>query len=182
MSGYSWTTDNGGQSGYDLDDRLSYWKHTDNSKTQAWTLSNVGAVGCWTNNTIGGTVQTRAHNNVHELTSVDSSPISHDVKGNITQNNNGHAYTWDFNNQLQSVDTNGDNQPDQTFAYTALKQRVKVGGSILAYNGQQVVTQHNGGSPAANSTASWVYASYIDKPIFMLDSASGTPIEYYYHR
>ena len=87
-----------------------------------------------------------------------------------------------LNNQLQSVDTNGDNQPDQTFAYTALKQRVKVGGSILAYNGQQVVTQHNGGSTAANPTASWVYASYIDEPIFMLDSASGTPTEHYYHR
>ena len=36
----------------------------------------------------------------------------------------GHRYYWDFDNQLQGVDTTGDQVADVTFGYDALGRRV----------------------------------------------------------
>jgi len=84
MSGFSWNTDNSGASGYDDDDQLVYRKHADSSQTQSWNLSLIGD---WNSTTINGT-----HNNVHELTAVDSAPLIYHVKGNLRTNTNGHTY------------------------------------------------------------------------------------------
>ena len=88
MSGLSWNTYNSGASGYDDDDRLIYWKHADSSQTQSWHLSRVGD---WNSTTINGTQQNRTHNSEHELSAVDRTPLTYDVKRNLKTNTNGHT-------------------------------------------------------------------------------------------
>ena len=121
MASHSWNTDNSGTSGYDDDDRLTYWKLANNSINHNWSLSDVGDWDSFTNT---GVTQTRAHNSVHEISSITESGnttnLVHDVKGNLTTNANTHTYDYDFDNRMKSVDTDGDSVADISFEYDAL--------------------------------------------------------------
>jgi len=107
--------------------------------------------------------------------------MSHDRKGNLTQNKDGSLYTWDFDNQL-SYSTAGTPSVNAAYAYDALGRRVsKSSGNtitVFVHSNYQIATEYksvNGG--AFTEHQSFVYATYIDDPIALI-STNGT---YFYH-
>ena len=164
--------------GYDDDDRLTYWKRSDNNLTHEWTLTDVGD---WSALKTNGTSVSRTHSNAHEVTAVGATSLTHDVEGNLTANPlRNHNYTWDFDNRMSGADTDGDTTTDVSFEYDALGRRVKKGSTVYAYSGQQVIAEYSSGANPSSPTEQYVYASYIDEPILKDGTlSSGTGIVYY---
>ncbi len=133
MSNYGFATTT-----YDDANRLTAWNRTDGNKDQSWALTGVGD---WTTFTEESITQVRTHSAAHEVITLDANILNHDAKGNLTKNYVGHTYVWDFDNKMVSADTNGDSNPDVTFAYDALGRRVKKGSTVYALAGQQVVAE-----------------------------------------
>jgi hypothetical protein len=181
MAPWGWST---GTSGYDAEDRLRAWNRTDGQLTQGWNLTLEGD---WQQFTQNGTPQNRTHGLAHELTAVGGTGLTYDVKGNLTQAATGHRYTWDFDNQLQGVDTSGDQVADVTFGYDALGRRVKktASGATKIYvsatqpiacipqAGQELVEYVSGAVPTS-PTEKYVYGDYIDEPIWKTGTGGAT--------
>ena len=115
MANWGYST---GASGYDNKDRLVAWNRTDGNQNQSWTLTYEGD---WHDFADAGTTQHRTHGPAHELTAIDSTSLTYDAKGNLTQNVTGDTYTWDFDNQLRTATVSGS---VTTLAYDALGRRV----------------------------------------------------------
>lgn len=108
---------------YDNENRLTSWSR--GTDTQTWTLSKVGD---WTSTTINGVAQSRTHSAVHEISTIGATPLSYDLKGNLTQNLDGSAYAWDSENRLTSAtvtDTDYAVNDTATYRYDALGRRVQ---------------------------------------------------------
>ncbi len=183
MSNFGWTTDNSGSSGFDGDDRLTYWERDDSNLTQEWSLSIVGDWNSITENTVA---TTHTYNDIHELTAVGGSSLSYDANGNLTTNDNGDDYSWDFDNRMTGADTDAVAGNDVTFEYDALGRRVrKDNGSddvVYVHAGQQLVAEYDFGTAASSPTEQYAYGSYIDEPIIKDGTLlSGTGIVYYHH-
>jgi RHS repeat-associated protein len=162
---------------YDNEDRLTGFNRN-NGDNQAWNLSLVGDWNQFNNN---GNVENRTHNAVHEITTVDATPLVHDVKGNLTQNKNGQVYAWDIENRLLSA-TVPANCPEgiagtHTYTYDALGRRVsKIVGALTTVfisDGLQKICEYENGTLAR----SYAYGSYVDEPLVMISGAN----KYYYH-
>jgi RHS repeat-associated protein len=157
---------------YDNEDRLTGFNRN-NGDTQAWTLSLVGDWNQFNNN---GVMENRTHNTVHELTAVNATALTYDVKGNLTGNSNGQTYAWDIENRLTTA-TDNQNNTFGTYTYDALGRRVSktVGGNTTVFisDGLQKICEYENGTLAR----AYAYGSYIDEPLVMI---SGTN-KYYYH-
>jgi len=196
MAGYSFTA------GYDNEDRLTSWQRQ-NGDSQSWTLT---AVGDWQQFTDNGVVQNRTHGPTHELTAIDSTPLTYDAKGNLTQDQFAEQYTWDMDNMLTSATVPATAaqagqgiEGTHTYEYDALGRRVSktvndvaAGTSEttvfvaltdpLAYSPfpEQVVAEYRLGMAPSGAERRFVYGRYIDEPIALLDvNAADAP--YYYH-
>ena len=165
---------------YDFEDRLTSWSSngTTLNQTQSWNLSLEGA---WNSTTVNGNTETRTFNQTYETLFSNANPMSHDRKGNLTQNKDGSLYTWDFDNQL-AFSTSGTPTVNAAYAYDALGRRVsKSSGNtvtVFVHSNYQIATEYksvNGG--AFTEHQSFVYATYIDDPIALI-STNGT---YFYH-
>jgi RHS repeat-associated protein len=163
---------------YDDEDRLASFNRN-NGDNQAWALSLVGDWNQFNNN---GVMENRTHNAVHEITTIDATPLVHDVKGNLTTNKNGQVYAWDIENRLVSA-TVPAGCPEgvtgtHTYTYDALGRRVSktVGGNTTVFisDGMQEITEYVNGA----FSQSYVYGSYIDEPLLKTDSAGN---KIYYH-
>lgn len=125
MNPFSFTTQQ------DAEDRLTQWDRN-NFESQEFTLSSVGDWDGYQgarleNGQLQQFQEGRAHNAVHEIESIDRNgpliPIAHDAKGNLTLDEDGKTYTWDFDNRLQEVrNSNGDLLGSYT--YDAIGRRV----------------------------------------------------------
>jgi RHS repeat-associated protein len=162
---------------YDDEDRLTGFNRN-NGDNQAWSLSLVGDWNQFNNN---GNIENRTHNAVHELTAVNATALTYDVKGNLTGNNNGQIYAWDIENRLTSASVPV-NCPDgiagtHTYTYDALGRRVSktVGGNTTVFvsDGLQKICEYENGTLAR----AYAYGSYIDEPLVMISGAN----KYYYH-
>ena len=176
MSNYGFTT---GASGYDDADRLKNWNRSDGGLDHSWDLSLVGD---WNSQTVNTQATSFTHNNAHELIAVGSTPLAYDIKGNLTTNQNGHTYTWDFNNRMEGADTDSDSVDDLHFTYDAIGRRVSrndgTTNTIFVSSGQQVIAEYLSGSQPTSPTEQYVYALYIDEPLIKI----GTGGTLYYHR
>ena len=195
MSPYGYDTT---PAGYDADDRLIAWQRDDGQLDQAWNLS---AVGDWDQFTENASTQTRTHNAVHELTGIDSQPLTYDVKGNLIADHLGRTFNWDVDNMLASVTVS----PSATvgmegthgYAYDAIGRRVSktVDNNDSTFTttvfsqltlpipplgtvGGQVLAEYDEGAAAASPIQSYAYGSYVDEPVVM---AAGMT-KHYYHR
>jgi RHS repeat-associated protein len=163
---------------YDDEDRLAAFNRN-NGDNQAWNLSLVGDWNQFNNN---GNVENRTHNAVHEITTVDATPLVHDVKGNLTQNKNGQVYAWDIENRLTTATVPAGCADGvtgtHTYTYDALGRRVSknVGGNTTVFvsDGMQEIAEYVNGA----FSQSYVYGSYIDEPLLKTDSAGN---KIYYH-
>jgi RHS repeat-associated protein len=157
---------------YDNEDRLTGFNRN-NGDTQAWTLSLVGDWNQFNNN---GVMENRTHNAVHELTAVNATALTYDVKGNLTGNSNGQTYAWDIENRLTTA-TDNQNNTFGTYTYDALGRRVSktVGGNTTVFisDGLQKICEYENGTLAR----AYAYGSYIDEPLVMISGVN----KYYYH-
>jgi RHS repeat-associated protein len=158
---------------YDDEDRLASFNRT-NGDNQAWNLSLVGDWNQFNNN---GVMENRTHNAVHEITTIDATPLVHDLKGNLTQNKNGQIYAWDIENRLTTA-TDNQNNTLGTYTYDALGRRVSktVGANTTVFisDGMQELAEYVNGT----FSQSYVYGSYIDEPLLKIDNAGN---KIYYH-
>lgn len=109
---------------YDNENRLTSWKRG-TTETQTWQLSKVGD---WQSTTVNGVAQPRAHSAVHEVTSIGVTPLAYDLKGNLTQNQDGALYSWDSENRLTAAtvaDTDYGVTDVAGYRYDALGRRVQ---------------------------------------------------------
>jgi len=181
MAKFRWLAQPEGQDhGWSQQDRLTSWasNSTTLNETQSWSLSLEGA---WNSTTVNGNTENRTFNQTYETLFSNANPMSHDRKGNLTQNKDGSLYTWDFNNQL-AFSTAGTPSVNAAYAYDALGRRVsKSSGNtitVFVHTNYQIATEYksvNGGEFTENQ--SFVYATYIDDPIALI-STNGT---YFYH-
>jgi RHS repeat-associated protein len=182
IANYSWTT---GGTGYDNEDRLTTWSRTGTSDSQSWTLSLVGD---WSSTTINGTAQPRTHTLSHELVAINGVPLTYDLKGNLTQRNDGRTFAWDFDNRLRTTTLSG---ASASYTYDALGRRVSksVSGVTTVYMsvtkpiqyspwaGQEIVEYTSGAAPAS-PTQAYVYGRSIDEPLVLVSGSN----RYYYNR
>ncbi len=183
---------------YDQADRLTAWNRTDGNLDQAWNLSLVGDWATFTENLVQ---QTRSHTAVHEIATIDASPIAHDPTGNLTRNASDtlDRYTWDFDNRLLAADVDQDGTADCLYRHDALGRRVSKtvpegeGSATTVFMGtvqavihspraMQVVAEYAADAAPASPLRKFVYAEYIDEPVMMLSTSGATTTPYYYHQ
>ena len=105
--------------------------------------------------------------NTNRYASIDSNSLTCDAAGNITQDKQGYAYSYDYENRLAKVTKDGNDIAE--FAYDAFGRRikkydVKADETTLYYynNNWQVLSE----TDANGTTQRWfVYGNYIDEPI-----------------
>jgi RHS repeat-associated protein len=186
---------------YDDEDRLTEWNRDDSNQDQSWDLSLVGDWDEFAESGTSNFTETRTHGDTHELTAISGGPnagsLTYDTKGNLTGNSNGQSYDWDFDNQLKEATVpNGAPGIEGTHEYTydALGRRVsKFVDDTTPYTivfvctGQQEVAEYAANARASSPLRKYVYASYIDEPIILIDrtalgaTGAGTDELFYYH-
>jgi RHS repeat-associated protein len=164
QTAHAWDAD------YDAEDRLAdFDKNTYNQHDQTWSLSNEGD---WNSTTLGGTQETRTHDDVHQLTQRGATNLSYDAKGNLTQDKNGRNFTWDQDNKLSAADLDGDETDDATYTYDALGRRVtKVYNSLTtlyARSGWQTLAEYENSGSGYQLARKFVYGDYVDEPLMMI--------------
>ncbi|MEM9881552.1 MAG: LamG-like jellyroll fold domain-containing protein [Planctomycetota bacterium] len=196
MNGYSFTTQQ------DAEDRLTQWART-NAESQSFGLSLVGDWNTYNGDRLENGVltafnETRQHNDVHEILEIDDgtiTPLEHDAKGNLTLDDEGRTYTWDFENRLKEVrDSNGDllvsctydalgrrvtktapgtaGGPSSTTAFVHLTDDSGMGQLLAEYEDNALKRQYT-------------YGEYIDEAITLTNYDAGLPggeETLYYHR
>ena len=169
------TTDNQAYD-YDDEDRLVDFQRSGSGPNQAWQLSLVGD---WDQFTNGASVETRTHNDVHELTAVNANSLSYDLKGNLTTNSNGQTYTWDFENLMESATVGADTAE---YVYDAFRRRVKKtfdgNSTVFIYDGWRCISEYDNGAAVSAPDRLFVFGTYLDE-VLMMRNAAGT--KYYYH-
>jgi len=192
-----------GSTVYDDEDRLTTWNRVDGNLNRSWNLSPVGD---WNTLTVNGLAEDRTHNEVHEIVTIGTHNLTHDVKGNLTQASDGRQFAWDMDNKLVSATVPAGAagiEGTHSYTYDALGRRVSKtvddatanGGAgvttttLFVYSGQQVILEYTvptAGSPTvASPDRKFVYGSYIDEPILISRASSVTPgtyLNFYYSR
>ncbi|MEL7088664.1 MAG: hypothetical protein AAGL98_09535, partial [Planctomycetota bacterium] len=198
MANYSFTTNQ------DAEDRLTQWDRT-NGESQWFDLMLVGD---W-NETDGDRLvngimtsfsETRDHNAVHEITEIDPGggavALEHDAKGNLTLDEDGNTYEWDFDNRLMDVRNSNDDllgsytydafgrrttktvpgnfpgDPAVTTAFVCLTDNSGMGQQLTEYEDGMLMRLYT-------------YGTYIDEPITMTRLDVNVPASQqttYYHR
>jgi RHS repeat-associated protein len=114
------------------------------------------------------------HNTLNQYNQVGSTPISHSVNGNLT-NDGTNGYTYDVEDRLATF-TNG--TTNASYTYDAFNQRVSktVAGvaKYFVYDGDDVIGEYNS---AGVLLAEYVHGNSTDEVLTM--ERSGTT--YYYH-
>jgi len=192
MAGYSFTTQQ------DAEDRLDLWTRT-NGESQDWGLSLVGDWNSYAGSQIqtsGGAPvafsQTREHNAVHELESITDggtvTPVEHDAKGNISQDDKGNTYTYDFDSQLVEA-RNSSGTLLGTYTYDALGRRTErtvaatqvTTAYVCLTHGSgmgQVISEYDNGTLARQTT----YGTYVDEPLTLhTESGANAGATHWYH-
>jgi len=114
----------------------------------------------------------------NRYTDVDAAydPCYTDNAGNMTQDEKGYKYTYDYENRIVAV-TRNDNTPVAKFEYDALGRRIRKVDEIdaantrwLYYNDKWQITAEYG--TAATPTVTYVYGNYIDEVLLRLGSGS----------
>jgi RHS repeat-associated protein len=132
---------------YDNEQRLTSWSTSTSS--QSWSLS---AVGDWDSTSRDGVTETRVHAATHKITSITvagtTTPLTHDVAGNLTQNSNGATYVWDTENRLALASIRDDNEGIDgaaRYRYDALGRRLQKNvygrSTTFIHSGAQVIEE-----------------------------------------
>ena len=174
MSSWNFTTQAGGNDGYDAEDRFLNFNQSGQSKTLAMTRSDIGNIS---NVNLNGSSTARGYSNVHELTSVGGSSQSFDTDGNLITATDGYTYAWDEAGMMTSATVSGG--PTVEYGYGAdgkrIWKKVTDGGSVsetvFIHSGPNCIAEYAKGAAPASSGNEYVYAGGIDSLVMLLRSS-----------
>ncbi len=190
LSGYGWST---GTTGFDDQNRLvSRNQGTGGTQLiEAYALTPVGDMSSTTTN---GVAQARTHGPAHELLSVGAAAVTEDSRGNIVTDGFGQTFAWDNLGHMASADTDSNGTADVTYAYDALRRRVKKtttgeGAASLVFVslGHDLLADYLAGSTPATPQRNYAYTGRIDEPVALIDYTTsgslgaGVAEPFYYH-
>ena len=180
LANFAWTA------GFDDGDRVTSWNRN-NGDNQSWNLDTIGNWDSTTGLYKGASFnETRAHNDVHELTDINGSTLSYDSKGNPISIPgaplSSAALTWDIDNHLASYIKDS---ITTTFTYDALGRRLEklnpTKNTLFISASQQVIEEYESVGAGSYALArSYTYGSYIDDVLAKVETVN-TPTVLYYH-
>ena len=167
--------------GYDANDRLRKWQRGTAPEVD-WQLDKIGNIENIKEEG-GVTTETRGHNDVHELTSIDSTGITWDSRGNLKTGLLPGTLYWDIDGHLRNIQ-NGPNYTEQ-YQYDALGRRAaKINGpagqetkTVFVSSGQRVLAEYVG----STIQRKYLYSTYVDDVLCKFEG-TGTGTVHYYHR
>jgi RHS repeat-associated protein len=142
------------------------------------TAWNLDPVGNWNTKTTDSTTETRSHSEANEITGIvisnQSSVISHDANGNLT-NDVTQSYAYDENNRLVSVSSASSVVGE--YSYDALGRRISKtitnGATCFYYDGARIIEEHDCGITVQVVLSTYTYGNYIDE-VLTKTTPSGT--------
>ena len=175
---------------YDDEARLTGWNRNSTTETQSWTLSKVGDWNATTYKKDGATAtttDTRAHDPVHQLTqqvltgaATGTRALTYDTKGNLTNDGNGQAYTWDEENRLRTAVVGA---TTTSYLYDALGRRTaKISGATtrrFVHNGAQVIAEYVNAAAVTAPELVSVWGDYIDELMLHTRTVGTTTTKYW---
>ena len=179
LANFAWTA------GFDFSDRVTSWNRN-NGDNQSWDLDTIGnwnsTVGLYKGSSFN---ETRAHNDIHELTDINGSGIDYDAKGNLLNTEHGilnTSLTWDIDNHLASYTKDTETT---SFTYDALGRRLEklnpAKNTLFISSGQQVVEEYETvGAGTYTLARSYTYGTYVDDILAKVEAVN-TPTVLYYH-
>ena len=148
------------------------------------TQYTLDGVGNWKVKTKDAIPETRTHNALNEITSINGAPVLSDFNGN-TSADTRYTYAYDEENRLTAVTRKSDSRLVGQYQYDALSRRIKKIADAATpsipvetryfYDNARIVEEQN---PAGATQATYVYGNYIDE-ILTMNRAGQT---YYYHQ
>jgi RHS repeat-associated protein len=150
------------------------------------TIYHLDEVGNWNRRVTDRVTETRQHNAINELTSIDGNPIDYDNNGNQT-GDQFYNYEYDEENRLVRVTRKGNPQMGgplvASYQYDALGRRVRkvsrpfgiLFESRYVYDDDRIIEEQNS---AGVTQATFVYGNYIDEVVAMNRGGEA----YYYHQ
>ena len=201
LTGFSYDYDNGGNKLYEEN-----WHNPDCSETYSYDANNrlvefrvgelvnevipipsdqiawdLDALGNWTSVSTNGYAQTRAHNELNELTGINDSVFVYDDNGNLVDDG-GSSYIYDDENRLTEVMRNENGQVAGEYYYDALGRRVlrvtylpSYKETYFFYDGDRVIEEQDA---AGYTEATYVYGTWIDDVLRMKREGD---VLYYHH-
>ena len=171
MSSWNFTTQVGGNDGYDAEDRFLNFNQSGQSKTLAMTRSDIGNI---TNINLNSTNTARGYSNVHELTSVGSNTQSFDSDGNLATATSGDTYDWDEGGMMKQANVSGG--PTVEYGYGAGGKRIwkkvtdgaTVTETVYIHSGPNCIAEYAKGAAPTSSGNEYVYAGGIDSLVMLL--------------
>jgi YD repeat-containing protein len=150
----------------------------------------LDGLGNWDEKITDGVTESRTHNLVNEITTIDVTPpgthesLSYDANGNLTED--GHyRYDYDEENRLTRVTRKLDNRIVGQYRYDAFSRRIaKIADPATPssptetryfYDGTRLIEEQN---PAMMTLATYVYGNASDE-VLTMERGSGT---FYYHQ
>jgi YD repeat-containing protein len=155
---------------YDDLDRLTAAVYLgDPNDNEVFTYDKVGNRENW-NNRAGNNV-VYEHNVANEYTSIDQANLSHDAAGNLSVDENGYHYYYDYENRLTKITDPNDINSIAEFVYDALGRRVQAilydGGVANSttnyyYDGWRVLTETDVDGETESHLRDYIYGNYLD--------------------
>lgn len=109
----------------------------------------------------------------------------------MTTDDRGCHMAWDFDNMLQGFNANGVAAlKDATYSYDAIGRRVSkavddIAGmetTLFVNAGQQVTCEYRPATSTTDCERKYIYSSYIDEPLLLVDSTTTIDTGYYIQR
>lgn len=143
---------------------------------------NLDKVGNWDSWIVNGSTETRTHNTVNEITSINGAPLTYDNNGNLKQDPR-YQYLYDEENRLTRVTRISDSRIMGQYRYDALGRRIAKIANLTGvpvetryfYDDARIVEEQDAGGA---TLATYVYGNYIDE-VLTMDRGGQT---YYYHQ
>ena len=164
---------------YDAVYRLTNYTALSPAIQKSW---NLDPLGNWKSLVSNGTNQVRTHNAANELTSINSTPLSYDPNGNLTQDST-YLYRYDTENRLTTVLLASNLTVVAQYQYDALGRRVgktasPAGSSSTIcyyYDGDRAIEEQDN---LGNTLATYVFGDGIDEVLTMTRGG----VTYYYYQ
>ena len=166
MSSWNFTTQSGGNDGYDAEDRFLNFNQSGQSKTLSMSRSDIGNI---TNVSLNGASTAHSYSNAHELTAIGSDSQSFDVDGNLTTTAGGNTFEWDEAGMMQEASVAGG--PTVEYGYSADGKRVwkKVGSTetVYVHSGPNCIAEYAKGAAPTSVGNEYIYAGRIDSLVML---------------
>ena len=140
------------------------------STQTAYTLDPVGN---WPKKITNTVTETRTHNAVNEIMTINGAPLSYDKNGNFTKDTL-YTYAYDEENRLTSVTRNSESRVVGQYHYDAFSRRVQRTANPATpptptttryfYDDARIIEEQN---RAGVTQATNVYGNYVDELLTM---------------